>query len=145
MTRLAASVLWLAGGLGAGCMLCPWLAKEAEARECQGSLIDDLDGKDYRLTRIAAGAIQIRSLTLRIQPDDCSVAPPQDLSALGVVGLQIKNPRSASSASLVIQASLPGQPRRQVNCSAPLVEFEALEFVCPPEAGDLRFVLEPID
>ena len=145
MIRSIAPALLVASGLLCGCVLLPWLARKSEISECKGSVIDNLDGKPYRLSRVQGGDTRTHSVSLRIDRDDCTIAYTEDLSGLGVVGMFIKNPRSADSATVVIQTSIQGRGDRPVTCTSPIQEFDPMDFVCPPEAGGLRFVLEPIE
>ncbi len=139
--------------MAASCLLCgciwiPWLISKSEISECKGSAIDNLDGRPYRLKLIQDHDTRFHSVSLRIDRDDCTIAYTEDLSGLGVTGMAIRNPRSAKNASVVIQISIQGRgdgTLETVTCTSPMLEFDPMDFVCPPEAGGLRLVLEPIE
>jgi len=128
-----------------GCVYCPWMAKAGDVAECEGSVLDNIDGRAYRLTLTEQGASRTHSATLDIQRDDCSIRPPQDLTPMGVERLLIKNPRSAKTASVVIETELRNKQGEPITCSAPLVEFETLDFICLPQAKGRRYLLEPLE
>ena len=140
---LAAIALTASLTIGA-CVYCPWLAKVGDQAECEGNLLDNLDGQAYRLVRIQAGVSKAHSVNTKIDRDECSISPDLDLSSLGVLGLRIINPRSAETATVVLTTTLKGRNDDPIKCTAPLSEFDAMEFICPPEAGDLRYVLGPL-
>jgi hypothetical protein len=143
--KIALAAIALSASLAvSGCVYCPWLAKAGDVGECEGNLLDNLDGQAYRLTRIKAGASRTHSLTMQIDRDECSISPGSDLSSLDVLGLRIINPRSAETATVILTTTLKDRKEDQVKCTAPLAEFDAMEFVCPPAAGDLKYVLGPV-
>ena len=103
----AAGLLLALGALGVGgCVYCPWMAKAGDVDECEGNLLDNIDGKDYRLTLTQAGDRRTHSATLNIKRGNCSVTTPQDLVPFGVEGMRILHPRSAKKASFVIYTEL---------------------------------------
>ncbi len=142
---LAGAILAVFGLLAGGCVYCPWLAKAGDVDECEGNVLDNIDGKDYRLTLTQAGTRRTHSATLNIERGNCSVTTPQDLVPFGVEGMRIKHPRSASKASFVIYTELRDADGEPIACSAALAEFEPLDFICPPQAKGRRYKLEPIE
>lgn len=143
--RIALAAFALTASLAVcSCVYCPWLAKVGDVGECEGNLLDNLDGQAYRLTRIQSGTSRTHSLTVQIDRDECSISPGSDLSSLGVLGLRIINPRSAETATVILTTSLKDSKEEQVKCTAPLAEIDAMEFICPPAAGDLKYVLGPV-
>jgi hypothetical protein len=126
------------------CMLCPSgvTLGEKAVPVCDGIAYDEMRGRSYRLVRIQ-GEVRTRArFTFNLQ-DNCEVDHPEDLSRLGVQSIFIQDPRS--DPVLVLRTSKTDQQGRPIDCRAPLSESEAMGLACPAEAGDLSYLVEPLE
>ncbi len=127
-----------------GCY-CPLLAKAGYEKECEGSMIDSLDAKSYRLSRIERGMSKGHSITLNISRDDCSIRVPDDFISMGIVGLHIEKPRSVKKGAMVLVITDPDPVNKgkTMECRAPISDTDPMVFSCPEKAGDVRYLLQP--
>jgi len=114
---------------------------EGKVPVCDGISFDNINGKRYILTRAQSGVSSETGLRFNITKD-CEVDYKKDLTHLLVKSIEIRDPRSSSGAIVVIHTVLEDKAGEEVTCTAPLVEFEPLEFLCPT-AQNLKYVLTP--
>ncbi len=126
----------------AGCY-CPLLAKAGYEDECEGYMVDNLDGRQYRLSAISHGQSIKHSVTLNISRKDCSIPLSKDLEAMGVIGLRIEKARSAKQGAMVITIRDKDDKGKNMECKAPLSDTDPMVFSCPAKAGDIRYLLTP--
>lgn len=127
----------------ASCMLCPsgMTLGEKAVPVCEGIAYDEMKGRSYNIVRIE-GAVRTRArFTFNLQ-HNCEVEHPEDLSHLGVKAIFIENPRS--NPVLVLRTAKPDGRGKPIECRAPLSEYEAMGLACPPGAGDLSYLLDPL-
>ena len=123
---------------------CVFLALgEKHVPECSGISYDNFNGKRYELVRIL-GQNQLRRQIVFNITKDCDVDYRLDLTSLNVKSIEIRDSRSASGAIVVIKTTFENKSSDPVSCTAPLVEFEKLNFICP-DRRDLSFVLVPLE
>ena len=141
--RLAS--LFLAAALTqSACMLCPasMTLGEKAVPVCDGITYDEMKDRSYRLVRIE-GEVRTRArLTFNLQ-DNCDVKYPEDLSHLGVESIFITDPRS--DPVLVLRTTKKDVNKEPIDCQAPLSESDAMGLACPAQAGDLSYLLEPLE
>jgi hypothetical protein len=138
------AILLLTAALSlAACMLCPssMTLGEKAVPVCEGVAYDEMKDQSYRITRIQDQVRTRARLTFRLQ-DNCEVQYTEDLSPLGVDSLFIQDPRS--NPVLVLRTVMKDKNGDPLDCRAPLSESDAMGFSCPPEAGDLSYLLEPL-
>ena len=139
---LAAALLlaWLPAGNG-----CFLLAHQAERAMpvCDGLVYDNIDGRAYRIVRWEDGLSTQRGMTLRISRQ-CEVSWPEDLGALGVLSMEIRNPRSNRDNRLVLHTTLP-DGKTGVACHGRIREYDPVKLVCDWTEGDLWFHLIPLE
>ncbi|HUU00959.1 MAG TPA: hypothetical protein VM425_05925 [Myxococcota bacterium] len=139
--------LWpwiVAVGLAVCQTSCVFLALgEKQIADCSGVSFDNVNGKRYELVRVQKQDRSRRQIDFNITKD-CEVDYKQDLTGLSVKSIEIRDSRSASGAIVIITTTLENKSSDPVTCTAPLVEFEKMDFICP-EQRDLSFVLAPLE
>ena len=126
-----------------GCMLCPasMTLGEKAVPVCDGIAYDEMKDRSYRIVRIQ-GEVRTRArFTFNLQ-NNCDVKHPEDLSHLGVKSIFITDPRS--DPRLILRTGQKDEQGDPVDCEAPLSESDAMGLSCPPAAGDLSYLLEPL-
>ena len=124
---------------------CVFLALgEKKIAVCESTYFDNIDGKEYTIIRHKNGVASEASLTFNIS-DDCQIEYRKDLTHLGIDSMHIRDARSASGAIVVLRTTTEHKHGGLHACSAPLVEFETLEVLCPPELGGITFQMTPQD
>jgi hypothetical protein len=129
----------------AACMLCPtsMTLGEKAVPVCEGITYDELKGRTYRIVRIR-GEVRTRARFTFNLKENCDVDLKEDLSDLGVDSIFIKDSRSSNGAKLVLRTDKKDPQGEPIDCTAPLSESDAMGLLCPPEAGDLSYLLEPL-
>jgi len=123
---------------------CVFLALgEKQIADCSGISFDNFNGKRYELVRTQKQDHSRWQINFNITKD-CDVDYKQDLTGLGVKSIEIRDSRSASGAIVVIKTVFENKSSDAVTCTAPLVEFERMDFICP-EQKDLSFALVPLE
>lgn len=126
----------------AGCY-CPLMAKAGYEQECEGYMVDNLDGKSFRFAMIKQGKTQSHGISLNISRKDCSIALPKSLETMGVIHMGITKPRSAKEAAMSIAIRTGPGEKETIQCTAPLSDTDPMVFTCPTKASDIRYLLEP--
>jgi len=132
----------LSSGCAAGLVL-----GESAMEDCSRGPYDDLDGKEYRLIRVAGGESSERPFVFRVRKN-CALDFERDLSPLGVTAMEITNSRKAKGALVVLTTDRQDKAGKPVTCSAAFEEEGPLHFRCGDGAGgtaaDLSYALEPV-
>ena len=109
---------------------------------CESTYFDNLDGQEYTIIRHKKGVASEHSLTFNIS-GNCRIEYGIDLTHLGIDSMVIIDARSATGAIVLLKTTTVDNRGNLYTCSAPLVEFETLEFLCPPELGGISYQLVP--
>jgi len=119
------------------------MAKAGYEQECEGYMVDNLDGKPFRFSVIKQSKTQSYGISLNISRKDCSITLPKSLETMGVIHMGITKPRSAKEAAMSITIKTGPGEKDTLQCTSPLSDTDPMVFTCPAKAGDLRYLLEP--
>jgi hypothetical protein len=133
-------ILGLCVALFPGCVVLA-LTPEKKPPECGKGSFENIKGKKYTLIRSYKGKESQDSFKIHIS-ETCEVDVQKDLTPLGVKAFTLRDPKSSSGAILVLDTIYETPAGEPVSCSAPLAEFESLEFLCP-RAKSLTYALVP--
>jgi hypothetical protein len=136
-------IVLLFGGLlfsQAGCVFL--VHGEKQMTVCESTYFNNIDGQEYTIIRHKNGVASEGLLTFNIS-GNCRIEYGKDLTHLGIDSMVITDARSANGAVVLLYSTTVDNRGNLYTCSAPLVEFETLEFLCPPELGGTSYQLVP--
>jgi hypothetical protein len=110
---------------------------------CDGMVYDNMNERAYKIVRWEEGLSSEKAMTLRISKE-CDVTWPEDLSGIGVLSMDIRNPRSNRRSRLIIRTKLP-DGESEVACEGRIREYDPMKLVCDWDEGDLWFDLIPLE